>query len=151
MSKQCAPVHALAHTSSPRGNAIIIAATASVILALTWGGVKYSWTSHEVLPPLVIGFVGIGAFLIYEMYVASEPVVPRRLLGNRTSFSGYVLVSQIGHINHSVLRHQICNNFCSRHGRHTCCILSPNLLPGRENLIGHPVRRSNFYHRSTYW
>lgn len=70
------------------GNAIIIASTASVILSLTWGGVQYSWTSYHVLLPLILGLVGMVGFLAYEFTLAAHPIVPRHLLGNRTSLSG---------------------------------------------------------------
>lgn len=70
------------------GNLIIIASTASLILALTWGGVAYSWISSHVLAPLVVGAAGVAAFMIYEIFFAKYPVVPKHLLWNRTSFSG---------------------------------------------------------------
>src|ERR1700733_1677853 len=73
------------------GNAIIIASTASVILSLTWGGVKYPWSSYRVVVPLVLGLAGIASFMLYEFFLAPHPIVPRHLLGNRTSLSGCVV------------------------------------------------------------
>ncbi|KAF8314987.1 MFS general substrate transporter [Clavulina sp. PMI_390] len=56
------------------GNGLIIASTASVILALTWGGVTYPWDSARVLVPLLVGFSGMAVFLAYEGYIERQPV-----------------------------------------------------------------------------
>lgn len=68
----------------------MIPATASVVLALTWGGVQYSWSSYHVLLPLILGLLGLVGFIAYEVTLASNPIVPRRLLNNRTTLMGYL-------------------------------------------------------------
>ena len=73
------------------GNAIIMTSTTLAILALTWGGAAYAWSSYQVLIPLLLGFVGIGLFVWYEAKVAQEPVIPIRLVKSRTSMSGRVV------------------------------------------------------------
>lgn len=70
------------------GNVFIMASTTSVLLGLTWGGVQFPWSSPHVLVPLVLGLVGMLAFLVYEARVASVPSVPLRLLKTRTIVSG---------------------------------------------------------------
>ncbi|KAG9089342.1 hypothetical protein FS749_001406 [Ceratobasidium sp. UAMH 11750] len=72
------------------GNTLIIGSTAATVLALTWAGGQYSWRSYQVLVPLIIGLVGLGATLAYEFTLAVEPIIPRELLSNRTSVSGYL-------------------------------------------------------------
>ncbi|CDO72013.1 hypothetical protein BN946_scf184943.g48 [Trametes cinnabarina] len=72
------------------GNLLIIGSTTSALLGLTWGGIQFSWGSANVLVPLIVGFVGIFAWVIYEIYVPVEPTIPFRLLNNRTSVSGYI-------------------------------------------------------------
>ncbi|KAI0324265.1 iron permease [Cubamyces sp. BRFM 1775] len=72
------------------GNILIIGSTTSALLGLTWGGIQFSWSSPQVLAPLIIGFVGIFAWVAYEMYIPAEPTIPFRLLTNRTSVSGYI-------------------------------------------------------------
>ena len=37
-----------------------------MLVALTWGGVRFRWDSAHVLAPLIIGFVGIIAFFVLE-------------------------------------------------------------------------------------
>ncbi|TFK91581.1 iron permease [Polyporus arcularius HHB13444] len=72
------------------GNILIIGSTTSALLALTWGGIQFSWTSAHVLAPLIIGIVGIFAWVLYEITVPLEPTIPFRLLSNRTTVSGYI-------------------------------------------------------------
>lgn len=70
------------------GNVIVIAGATATVLALTWGGVTYPWTSVQVLAPLITGLVSIAFFFYYEMRWATEPSVPFELLANSTSLSG---------------------------------------------------------------
>jgi hypothetical protein len=62
-------------TLACRGNVLVIVSTTSVVIALTWGGIRYPWSSGQVLAPLVIGLLGLGAFGIYEIYFCKPPVV----------------------------------------------------------------------------
>lgn len=73
------------------GNGVVVASTVAVNLALTWGGVQYPWSSYRVLLPLILGIAGLGIFLVFETRFPREPVVPKRIWGNRTTASGYVL------------------------------------------------------------
>jgi MFS family permease len=72
------------------GNAIVMASSTAIVIALTWGGIQFSWSSVQVLVPLILGLVGIAAWFIYEGTFATHPIVPYRLLSNRTSLSGYI-------------------------------------------------------------
>ncbi|KAL5508718.1 hypothetical protein ACEPAG_4803 [Sanghuangporus baumii] len=73
------------------GNLLIIASTTSALLGLTWGGVQFSWSSFHVLVPLLLGFVGIAGFFVYETTLPmSKATVPFTLLSNRTTLSGYL-------------------------------------------------------------
>ncbi|KAG8861715.1 hypothetical protein FRB96_002673 [Tulasnella sp. 330] len=72
------------------GNFLVVGATSSTIIALTWGGVRYPWDSPQVIVPLVLGILGLGVFIAYEVKVPAEPLVPGKLLRNRTSVGGYL-------------------------------------------------------------
>ncbi|KAG8899736.1 hypothetical protein FRB99_006465 [Tulasnella sp. 403] len=72
------------------GNALVIVATTISVVALTWAGVKYPWSSYRVLVPLILGLAGLAAFLFYEAKFATDPVVPWKLVNNRTSFFGFI-------------------------------------------------------------
>lgn len=58
-----------------RGNILIISSSSAVVISLTWGGVRYAWTSANVLAPLIIGLIGMISFVFYEAKVAKEPLV----------------------------------------------------------------------------
>ncbi|KAM5536101.1 hypothetical protein V8D89_010200 [Ganoderma adspersum] len=72
------------------GNAIIITGTTIALIGLTWGGVSYKWTDARTLVTLIIGFVLIGVFFVYEWLVPKEPSIPWEVISNRTSLSAYI-------------------------------------------------------------
>ncbi|KAJ7210523.1 iron permease [Mycena pura] len=72
------------------GTSLIVASTTSVVIALTWAGIQFPWSSAKVLVPLILGFLGLAGFLAYEATVPEYPIVPVSLLGSRTAFSGYL-------------------------------------------------------------
>lgn len=79
------------------GNALFIAASVSVLIALGWAGSSYPWSSSHVIAPLIVGFVGLAVFLVYEgSRFAVEPTVPLRLFGNRTSLVAFILTFLVG-------------------------------------------------------
>lgn len=65
------------------GNLILIASTVAILYATTYGGTTYSWSSGQILSPLLIGFAGFVLFGFYETK-AKEPVVPPNLFRSRT-------------------------------------------------------------------
>ncbi|EED17387.1 efflux pump antibiotic resistance protein, putative [Talaromyces stipitatus ATCC 10500] len=72
------------------GSIIFAGSAASISLALAWAGSAYSWSSVQVILPLVMGFVGLGCFLMYESFLA-DPIMPLRLFQNRTSLIAFFL------------------------------------------------------------
>lgn len=72
------------------GNFLIIASSSSTVIGLTWGGVKFPWTSAHVLVPLIVGLLGLVGSMAYEATLARVPLVPIALISNRTSLSGYI-------------------------------------------------------------
>ncbi|KAH7307925.1 multidrug resistance protein Fnx1 [Rhexocercosporidium sp. MPI-PUGE-AT-0058] len=74
------------------GNGILILSVMSILLALTWGGTTHPWSSWRTILPLVLGFLGMVAFFVYEAssYV-KEATMPLHLFSNRTSASVYAI------------------------------------------------------------
>ncbi|KAF8143101.1 iron permease [Mycena galopus ATCC 62051] len=72
------------------GNLLVVGATTSTVIGLTWGGVQYSWGSARVLAPLIIGIIGLAVFFMYEGRYAKNPMVPFDVSNTITGFSGYV-------------------------------------------------------------
>lgn len=75
------------------GNFIFILANVAILIALTWGGAVYPWSSYRVIVPLVLGFVGLGLFTAFEWSpkLCPEPSFPRVLVSNRTSAAALFL------------------------------------------------------------
>lgn len=72
------------------GNALLVASVVAVLLALTWGGTDFPWSSWRTLVPLILGFAGLILFLGIQTRVP-EPTMPPRLFSNRTSIGSYGL------------------------------------------------------------
>lgn len=70
-------------------NIIFVAAVTSLVLALTWGGSTYAWSSGRVLAPLILGIAGIIVFLFIERSFVRYPTVPFDILRSRTTLLGY--------------------------------------------------------------
>ncbi|KAL2202985.1 methylenomycin A resistance protein [Sarocladium strictum] len=79
------------------GNVIFIAAITSILIALSWAGSLYSWSSYHVLVPLFVGIAGLGIFIVFEgSRFAPNPIVPPHLFGNRTSMSVMIMTFFLG-------------------------------------------------------
>lgn len=48
------------------GNSLLVASTVSALIALTWAGAEYPWSSYRILVPLIIGLVGLAGFFVLE-------------------------------------------------------------------------------------
>ncbi|KAJ7589103.1 Mfs1.2 [Mycena floridula] len=72
------------------GNAIMVVSTTLIVIAITWGGVDFPWSSSHVLGTLIPGLLGLGGFFYYEAKFATYPIIPFTLLSNRSSLSGYI-------------------------------------------------------------
>lgn len=61
------------------GNFLVMAGTTLVVLGLTWGGVRFPWSSWQVLVPLILGLMLLVGFIAYEAHVPEVPLVRSRL------------------------------------------------------------------------
>lgn len=71
-------------------NILCVAATTSVVYALSTGGVEHAWSSAQILAPLVLGVTGLAGFLWVEAYYVAHPTVPFDVLANKNSLFGYL-------------------------------------------------------------
>lgn len=69
---------------------LFTASATSFLIPITWAGVEHPWVSWRTLAPLSIGVVGIILFLLYEAYLAPEPLVPLSIFRTRTSCIAYL-------------------------------------------------------------
>lgn len=68
------------------GNALLMTGTIVMLYALTYAGIRYSWSSWQTLVPLLIGALIIALFAFWERFgFAQDLVMPPRLFRHRTS------------------------------------------------------------------
>lgn len=68
------------------GNVILTATVVSVLLALSWAGIDYPWSSWRVLAPLVLGLAGLFLFYAHQRSrFCSEPSIPTKLFSSGTA------------------------------------------------------------------
>ncbi|KAI0648808.1 iron permease [Trametes meyenii] len=72
------------------GASLMTGSTVMVFLAMTWGGLRFPWTSAPVLSLLIIGSFGMVSFFIVERYWLKGATVPKYFFTNRTTFGGYL-------------------------------------------------------------
>lgn len=74
------------------GNILLILSLIALLTALSWAGTKHSWSSYQIILPLILGLGGCIAFLLYEgSKYCMTPTMPLHLFRNRTSLTAYIL------------------------------------------------------------
>ena len=74
------------------GNLLFMLSMVSLLIALSWAGTKYPWENFRIVLPLVLGFIGLIVFLVYEASrFCMEPMMPLYLFTNRTSITAFFL------------------------------------------------------------
>lgn len=76
------PRHERPHRLDYLGAVLLVIATVTLLLGLSWGGVRYPWTSTTIL-----GLLGLST-LVWLLFVArlrtaSEPLIPLSVLGDQ--------------------------------------------------------------------
>lgn len=65
-------------------------------MGLNWGGAAYAWNSVHVIATIVIGFVTLVCFVLYECFMQlKEPLVPMKLF-LYTPWVASVILSSLG-------------------------------------------------------
>jgi EmrB/QacA subfamily drug resistance transporter len=75
------------------GIVFISTGSAGLILATSWGGTQYPWTSPTIVGLIVVAVVSLSLFVLAE-HRAAEPILPLRLF-TRNVFSVSVILSFI--------------------------------------------------------
>lgn len=75
------PRHDRPHRLDLLGALLMVAATVSLLLALSWGGLRYPWFSTQVIG-LVIGSLVLWGCFAARMKLAPEPLIPPGVLHN---------------------------------------------------------------------
>ena len=81
------PRHERPHALDLLGALLLVLATTALLLALSWGGVHYSWASREILGLLGVSALLWGAF-VARLWSAHEPLIPLSVLKNPVVATG---------------------------------------------------------------
>lgn len=72
------------------GGLLFIGGLTSTLIAITWGGVQFAWTSPQSLIPLAIGTTALIASLAWERYGAIEPFLRHSLFHSPSAIAAYL-------------------------------------------------------------
>jgi len=81
------PRHERPHKVDVFGAVLMIGATVALLLALSWGGGAYGWTSVEIIGLLVASVVAWVAF-VARLLTAEEPFIPLAVMFNPVVAAG---------------------------------------------------------------
>jgi EmrB/QacA subfamily drug resistance transporter len=70
------------HSLDIAGAILLIFSSSSMLLALSWGGVQYAWTSREIVGLLASAAI-FGALFVWRTRTALEPLIPATVLGDQ--------------------------------------------------------------------
>jgi len=76
------PRHERPHQLDFLGAGLMVTATVSLLLALNWGGMRFGWSSWQILGLLAASAV-FGALFLWRIAIAPEPFVPLSIMRNR--------------------------------------------------------------------
>ncbi|MFN3890489.1 MAG: MDR family MFS transporter [Beijerinckiaceae bacterium] len=74
------------HSIDLLGSALLIGASGSLLLALSWGGHSYPWSSPQVMG-LFAASAAAWALLVWRQMTVAEPLIPIRVLENQVALT----------------------------------------------------------------
>lgn len=74
------------HSVDFLGALLMIVASGSLLLALSWGGQTYAWTSPQMIA-LFAGSLGAWGLLVWRQLSAAEPLIPVTVLRNKVALT----------------------------------------------------------------
>lgn len=80
------PRHERPHQVDYPGALLLMIATVSLLVALSWAGVRYAWASPQVLL-LTLGSLVVWMLFVLRLRTAQEPLIPLVVLGDQVVYS----------------------------------------------------------------
>ncbi|KAB7781901.1 MDR family MFS transporter [Methylorubrum populi] len=68
------------------GSVLLVVGSSALMLALSWGGVRYAWTSGPILGLVTLACVA-GAGFVARLLTAPEPLIPLSILKDQVVYS----------------------------------------------------------------
>jgi predicted MFS family arabinose efflux permease len=73
-------------------NMLLLPALTSLFLAFSWAGTKYTWTSGQVIGPLVTFAFLLVPFIMNQMRRGETAALPPRLMKHRSVIAGFIFI-----------------------------------------------------------
>src|SRR5437763_1401676 len=86
------PRHERPHRLDLIGAACLVVASTSLLLALSWAGVRYPWLSFEIIGLIAVSITFWGTFFVRTQMI-SEPLIPITVLQNQVVRTGTLSAS----------------------------------------------------------
>jgi hypothetical protein len=87
----------------PLGTVILVVAITCLLLALQWGGLKYSWSNARIIVLFVIFGIAMIAYVIWQIYLGPVATIPKNIITQRSmSFATFYSFTQ-GGVNFGIL------------------------------------------------
>lgn len=71
------------------GGFVFTASLTSFLIAITWGGIQFAWSSYRTIVPLVLGAIGVLAALAWEVWGTKTPFLRVFLFNSRSAVLAY--------------------------------------------------------------
>jgi MFS family permease len=78
------------------GTALLIPAIVSLLLALQWGGARYSWGSVQVIVLFIIFGITLVGFVFVQTWKQELATIPPRVIRSRNVSAGFVFTFCFG-------------------------------------------------------
>ncbi|KAJ1984331.1 hypothetical protein H4R33_004424 [Dimargaris cristalligena] len=78
------------------GTFLLVAGIVFILLAILWGGKDYPWDDKRIIAFFCVGFILIIFFVLAEIYVVPEPIIPMTLFRSRNVCISYVNTLLLG-------------------------------------------------------
>lgn len=72
------------------GNFLFISSLVSFLIAISWAGIQFEWSSFRTLVPMCLGIVGLLVSILYEARFARYPFLNHEIFNGRSANASYV-------------------------------------------------------------
>lgn len=72
------------------GSFIFMASATAFLIAISWGGSQFAWSSTQTIAPLVVGAAGLVGAAMWQRFVAKEPFMRHELFNSVSAVATYI-------------------------------------------------------------
>ena len=72
------------------GNGLFVTSLTWVLIAISWAGIQFEWSSWQTVAPLVVGLFGIVVTIAFEHCLSSNPFLSKHVFASRSAVASYV-------------------------------------------------------------